>query len=283
MRMATTKKSEKRAPVSKSGTPKQAAGATGAKRASSATGDADAETLRSSADTHARIAAAKALEKKLTDDATNAILAGALSRDEPVRVAALRALDAHMRLRATRKKPFDLVPAFREAIAALAAVGAGLDAAAARDARDRDAASPFLANLMNTMQHDVASRQDVCEALRELAWGAHLGSATESAQSILAFKRDPDSVERVSHLLGVYAVRSAAATALFDLDPAIAIARARKQIDALSGHAREEAARTLVSNAHYRAKREWKPYFEELAREYESLRSDVSSWASSVR
>lgn len=276
--MASPKRSAKSAPKSPSSTEKQAP-----KKSASKAPAKEVATLRESTDTAARVGAVIALEKKLDDDATRAILFGALSRDEPVRVASLRALATHLRLREARKKPFDLVPAFREGLAMLAAEGQGLGPDEARAARDRSPASSFLANLMNTLQNEVATRQDVREALRELAWGPSLGSASESAQSILAFKGDPDSIERASRLLGVYSLRSAAAWALYSLDPEVAIERAKEQLAALEGPVREEAARTLIGGAHYRAKHPWKPLLASLAKEFSSLRSEYESWANSLR
>jgi hypothetical protein len=239
----------------------------------------EAHTLRTSTVTAERVAAAGKLSKDRGDDATEALLDGALSTDEAVRVASLRAFHVQIQGRINRKKPFDLVPRFRATTAILAALeqGSWPDLATARE---NHASSSLLTNMINWLQNEVEARTEVREALRHLAWDHDLGSASKRARSTLVYRKDHDSIERVSHSLSDYNMRAAAAFALYSIDPAVAIPRARAQLSAArDATERNTMADALLNNARYHASAEWDSVFAPLAKEFSSLALSYAEWA----
>ncbi len=259
-------KSVKRASATK-------AKATGASEARSAA----AATLRTSLETASRIDAAKQLSRERSDDATEALIDGALSADERVRQASIQAFSVQIQGRINRGKPFDLLPRFRAVTAQLAKIGA--DTSDPRAVRDQSAASSLLRVMMNTLQNEVESRPDVRAALRALAWDEDFGAASKSAQSVLVFRHDQESIDRVSHMLGDWEMCSAAATALFAIEPSAAIARAESQLAAARKEDRAMIAEALVRAARYYAAVEWRDLLAALAREFSSLEPDYREWA----
>jgi hypothetical protein len=244
----------------------------------------DAVTLRTSAVTAERVAAAQKLAKERTDSAMEALFDGALETDEPVRVASLRALEAQINARNNRKKPYDLVPRLRDAMARTAAVGQGLDPAAALHARNCSPSGSLACILMNTLQNEVTTREEVRDALRSLAWSEDLGASTRSARAILVYRGDQEAIERVSHMLADHAVSSAAAMALYTLDPSVAIARAKQQLAAASQGERGTIAQALINNARYYASSAaWYDVLEPLSREFDFCAASFNEWAGSER
>jgi hypothetical protein len=239
----------------------------------------EAHTLRNSTVTADRVAAAAKLAKDRGDEATEALLDGALATDEPVRVASLRALHVQIQGRINRKKPFDMVPRFRATTAILAAVEQGSCPDLAT-AREHHAASSLLRNMLNWLQNEVQARPEVRDALRSLAWEHDLGSASKSARSILVYRNDHDSIERVSHSLADYELRSAAAIALYAIDPAVAIPRAQAQLAAArDATERHTMAAALLDNALYYAAAAWDVVLAPLAKEFATSASSYAEWA----
>lgn len=196
-----------------------------------------AKTLRSGKP-EAQIDAAKQLGKRVTDEAFAELekaMVGFSKQPPKVRSAIASAFQSTVRKRWRKDRPADVMPTLRQVLDSVE--------------DDPDADTQYLVGvLIGLIQND--EEDEAVEILREVAWERQLGQPSKSALTMLVrHHEDEKAIEHMSHHLGDVSVRDTAARALFLLDPAIAAARVREQLEAAPESERGWMAEALIPHS----------------------------------